>query len=61
MSLFSDTKLLSILKSLSAWERNRFTKFVQSPYFNTDLKLVSLLEKVLEEMDSGEVSREELD
>lgn len=37
-------KLTSILDSLNAYEINRFKKYLQSPYFNEEKRLVRLLE-----------------
>jgi hypothetical protein len=61
MKDYSEIKLLFLLKSLSTWEKNRFVKFMESPYFNTDQKLVKLLEYILEELEMGEITRQKLD
>lgn len=42
-----DAKISYLLKRLSKSEKKRFLKFVRSPYFNTDLKLVQLTELLL--------------
>ncbi|MFK7924778.1 MAG: hypothetical protein AB8H47_22660 [Bacteroidia bacterium] len=48
-----------MLRSLKKTERNRFVRYLNSPYHNTDEKLVELTELLLQE--EGELSRELLD
>lgn len=43
-------KLIHLLNSLSAVEKSRFRKYLQSPYFNTDGKLLVLLDLIVEHL-----------
>ncbi|MEM7368015.1 MAG: hypothetical protein AAF587_05400 [Bacteroidota bacterium] len=52
-------KLIHLLNSLSAVEKTRFRKYLQSPFFNTDNKLLILLDLIVEHLPAF-VSREQL-
>lgn len=53
-------KLFQLLHSLATVEQNRFRKYIRSPYFNTDDKLVLLTDLLLEGREET-LSREWLD
>ncbi len=46
----AEVKLLSLLKTLNAYELNRFGKFLSSPYFNEDERLKACYKTLREEL-----------
>ena len=60
-SIDSPIKIISLLDSLSAWEKNRFQKYIISPYFNTDQKLADLLEILYQTPEENHIDRKKLD
>lgn len=46
------SKIYSILEHFDKYEQNRFRKYLCSPYFNKDEKLISLLEILLSDINS---------
>ena len=40
----NDSKLFQLLRTLNVYELNRFGKFLRSPYFNEDERLMKLIE-----------------
>ena len=58
-----NTKAYQVLSQLSIYERNRFLKFLESPYFNinrTVLNLYKSLETLLRDADAPEIEKEAL-
>lgn len=58
-----NNKLIKLLKTLTKKEWRDFSKFVESPYFNTDKQCVQLLAILTKELtrNSGTLSRERLE
>ena len=54
-------KFLEIIDTLNGHEKNRFRKYLNSPYFNTDQTLVSLYEYILQHTSGHAFTREQLD
>lgn len=54
-------KFLEIIENLNGHEKNRFRKYLDSPYFNTDQTLVSLYEHILQHIPDHDLTREQLD
>lgn len=44
-----ETKLLYLLKSLSPWELKSFEKYVASPFFNTNDRIIALLDTLIKD------------
>ena len=58
-----DTQLISLLKSFSAYEMNRFGKFINSPFFNSNDKvtrLYTLLKKHHPGFNEDAISKEKI-
>ena len=51
-----NNKLLNLLTQLSAKELNRFQKFVESPYFNADARLVELSRFFIEKIKQDQLA-----
>lgn len=49
--MMTDRKIFGIIKNLNKKERAAFSDFLSSPYFNKDIKLVSLFSIILEYID----------
>jgi hypothetical protein len=52
--LVTDSKLITLLRQCSAYELNRFKRFVESPYLNENEELVHLLDIILPALKSRE-------
>lgn len=51
-------KILSLIRSLSPWEIQRFRKYVASPFFNSDHKQSELLELLIDHKDQDKLDRQ---
>lgn len=58
--IFSD-KLVSLLRTFSKYELNRFRKFLQSPYFNEQAELLRLFEAINKALRKGDAAVDALD
>jgi len=56
-----DTKAYIALESLTVYELNRFGKFINSPYFNINDKLITLFHTLYDEIRSSKASKTSLE
>jgi len=56
-----DTKAYIALESLTVYELNRFGKFINSPYFNINDKLITLFHTLYDEIRSNKANKTSLD